>query len=79
MLPELDTSFVLNNLQNPNAYDGVGLDLLLHNNDTPLLNIDPEQTLDPTPNDPQQSISYSPSSYKQSEQSCFSSKYSGTL
>ena len=53
MLPELDASFDLNYLQNPTPDDGVrvALDLLLHDDDTPLLNIDPEQTLDPTPND----------------------------
>ena len=54
MLPDLDASFVLNYLQNPTPDDGVrvAVDLLLHEYDTPLLNIDPEQTLDPTPNDP---------------------------
>ena len=51
MLPDLDAFFVLNYLQNPTPDDGVALNLLLHDNDTPLLNIDPEQTLDPTPND----------------------------
>ena len=51
MLPDLDAFFVLNYLQKPTPDDGVALNLLLHDNDTPLLNIDPEQTLDPTPND----------------------------
>ena len=51
MLPDLDASFVLNDLKNPTPDDGVALDLLLHDDDTPLLNIDPKQTLDPTPND----------------------------
>ena len=51
MLSDLDASFVLNYLQNPTPDDGVALDLLLHDDDTPLLNIDPDQTLDPTPND----------------------------
>ena len=54
MLPVLYASFILNYLQNPTPDDGVRvvLDLLLHDDDTPLLNIDPEHTLDPTPNDP---------------------------
>ena len=54
MLPDLDASFVFNSLQNPTPDDGVrvALNLLLHDYDTPLLNIDPEQSLDPTPNDP---------------------------
>ena len=54
MLLDLDTSFVLNYLQNPTPADEVrvALDLLLHDDDTPLLNIDHKQTLDPTPNDP---------------------------
>ena len=62
MLPDLDASFVLNYLQNPTPEDGVRfvLDLLLHDDDTPLLNIDPEQTLDPTPNDPLTSTVPSP-------------------
>ena len=53
MLPDLDASFVLNYLKNPTPDNivRVALDLLLHDDDTPLLNIDPEQTLDPTPND----------------------------
>ena len=50
MLPDLDASFVLNYLQNPTPDDLVALDVRLHDGDTPLLNIDPEQTLDPTPN-----------------------------
>ena len=54
MLPDLNASFVLKYLQNPTADDGVALDLLRHDDDAPLLNIDPEQTLDPTP--PQQSL-----------------------
>ena len=52
MLPELDASFVLNYLQNLTPDDGVALYLLLHDDDTPLMNIDPEQTIDPTLNDP---------------------------
>ena len=48
MLPDLDASFVLNYLGNLNADDGVALDFLLLDDDTPLLNNDPEQTLDPT-------------------------------
>ena len=65
MLPALDASFVLYYdyyLQNPTPDDGVrvALDLLLHDDDTPLLNIDPEQTLDPTPNDPLTSTVPSP-------------------
>ena len=62
MLPDLDASFVSNYLQNPTPDDGVrvALDLLLHDNDTPLLNIDPEQTFDPTPNDPLTSTVPSP-------------------
>ena len=62
MLPDLDASLVLNYLQNPTPDDRirVALDLLLHNVDTPLLNIDPEQTFDPTPNDPLTSTVPSP-------------------
>ena len=52
MLPDLDAYSVLNYLQNPTPDDGVALDLLLHDNNTPLMNIDPKQTLDPNPNDP---------------------------
>ena len=52
MLPDLDASFVLNYLQNPTPDDVVALEFLLHDVDTPFLNIDPEQTLDPIPNDP---------------------------
>ena len=54
MLPDLDASFVLNYLQNPTDDNGVrvALDLLLHDDDSPLLNIDPEQTLDPITNNP---------------------------
>ena len=48
MLPDLDASFVLNYLQNPTPDDEVALDLLLHDDDTPLLNIDPEQTPEQT-------------------------------
>ena len=61
MLPDLDPSLVLNYLQNPTPNDGVrvALDLLLHDDDTPLLNIDPEQTLVSTPNDPQTIMSFS--------------------
>ena len=47
-------------VQNPTPDDGVALNLLLYDNDTPLLNIDPEQTLDPTPNDPLTSTVSSP-------------------
>ena len=49
MLPDLGASFVLNYLQKPTPDDGVrvALDLLLRDDDTPLLNIDPEQALDP--------------------------------
>ena len=51
MLPNLDASFVLNYLQNPTPYGvRVAQNLLLHDDDTPLFNIDPEQTLDPAPN-----------------------------
>ena len=60
MLPDLDPCFVLNYLQNPTPDDEVALDLLLHDDDTPLLNIDPEQTLDPTPNAPLTSTVPSP-------------------
>ena len=52
MLSDLDASFFLNYFQNPTPDNGVALNLLLHDDDTPLSNIDPEQTLDPTPNDP---------------------------
>ena len=54
MLPDLDASLVSNYLQNPTPDDGVrvALDMLVHDDDTPLLNIDLEQTLDPTPNYP---------------------------
>ena len=60
MLPDLDASLVLNYFHNPTPDDGVALDLLLHDDDTPLLNIDPDQTLDPTPNDPLTSAVPSP-------------------
>ena len=60
MLPDLDASFVLNYFQNPTPDDGVALDVLLYDDDTPLLNIDPKQTLNPTPNDPLTSIVPSP-------------------
>ena len=62
MLPDLYASFVLNYLQNPTPDDGVqvALDLLLHDNDTPLLIIDPEHTLDLTPNYPLTSTVPSP-------------------
>ena len=66
MLPDLDASFVLNYLQNPTPDDGVALYLLLHDDDTPLMNIDPEQTLDPTPNDPLTSTAPSPSNIQSS-------------
>ena len=54
MLPDRYASIVLNYLQNPTPDDGVrvALNLLLRDDDKPLLNIDPEHTLDPTPNDP---------------------------
>ena len=81
MLSDLDASFVLNYLRNPTPDDGVALDLLPHDDVTPLLNIDPEYTLDLTPNDPLTSTVPSPtvSSPTQPEQSRFSSEYSGTL
>ena len=60
MLPDLDASFVLNYLQNPTPDYGVALDLLLRDVDTHLLNIDPEHTLDLTPNDPLTSTVPSP-------------------
>ena len=60
MLPDLCASFVLNYFQNPTPDDGVALDLLLHDDDTPLLNIDSEQTVDPTPNEPLTSTVPSP-------------------
>ena len=60
MLPDLDASLVLNCLQNPTPDDGVALDLILHHDDTPSFNIDLEQTLEPTPNDPQTSPVPSP-------------------
>ena len=62
MLPDLYASFVFNYLQNPTPDDGVrvALDLLLHDDDTPLLIIDHEHTLDPTPNDPLTSTVPSP-------------------
>ena len=47
-MPDLYASFVLNYLQNQTP------------DDTHLLNIDPEQTLDPTPNDPLTSTVPSP-------------------
>ena len=55
-------TFVLNYLQNPTPDDGVrvALDLLLRDDETPLLNIDPEQSLGPTPNDPLTSTVRSP-------------------
>ena len=46
--------------------DGVALDLLLHDDGTPLMNIDPEQTLDPTPNDPLTSTVPSPTNSQSS-------------
>ena len=54
MLSDLYASFVSNYLQNPTPDDGVriALDSHLHEDDTPLLNIDLEHTLDPIPNDP---------------------------
>ena len=52
MLSDFYASFVLNYLQNPTPDDGVYLYFLLHDDDTPLSNIDPEQALYPTPNDP---------------------------
>ena len=72
MLPDLDASFVLNYLQNPTPDDKVRitLDVLLHDDDTPLLNIDPEQTLDPTPNDPLTSTVPSPINSQSSHASC---------
>ena len=60
MLSDLDASFVLNYIQNPTPDDGVSLDLLFHDDDTPLLDIDPEQTLDHTRNDPLTSTVLSP-------------------
>ena len=62
MLTDLDASFVLKYIQNPTSDDGVrvALDLLLHDDDTPLFNIGPNQTLDPTPKDPLASIVPSP-------------------
>ena len=60
MLPDLDASFVLNYLKNPTPDDGLSLDLLLHDDDTPFLNIDPDQTLDPTQNNPLTSTVPSP-------------------
>ena len=66
MLPDLDASFVLNYVQNPNPDDGVALDLLLHDDDTPLMNNDPGQTLDPTPNDPLTSTVPSPTNIQSS-------------
>ena len=74
MLPDLYASFILNYLQNPDDGVQVALDLLLHDDDTLLLIIYPEHTLDPTPNDPLASIV---PSVKNSQS--FSSKYSGTL
>ena len=66
MLPYLNASFVLNYHYNPIPYDGDALDLLLHDDDTPLMNIDPEQTLDPTPNDPLTSTVPSPTNIQSS-------------
>ena len=60
MLPDLDASLVLNYLHDPTPDDGVALDLLLHDDDTPLLDIDAERTLNPTPNDPLTSAVPSP-------------------
>ena len=68
-MPDLDASFVLNYLHNPTPDDGVALDLLLHNDYTPLLDIDPEQTLDPTTNDPLTSTVPSPTNSQSSHAS----------
>ena len=65
-LSYLDASFVLNHLQNPAPDNGLDQDLLLHDDDTPLLNIDPEQILVPTPNDPLTSTVPSPSNSQSS-------------
>ena len=65
-LSDIDASFVLNHLQNPTPDDGVDQDLLLHDDDTPLWNIDPEQILVPTPNDPLTSTLPSPSNSQSS-------------
>ena len=65
-----DGSFVLKYLQHSTPDDGVrfALDLLLHDGDTPFLNIDPKQTLDP-PNDPLTSAVLSPSNSQNSRAS----------
>ena len=47
-------------LKNPTPDDGLSLDLLLHDDDTPFLNIDSDQTLDPTQNNPLTSTVPSP-------------------
>ena len=70
MLSDLDASFVLHlYLQNPTPDDVVALDLLLKDDDTPFLNIDPEQTLNPTPNDPRTSTVPSPTNSQSSHAS----------
>ena len=77
MLPDLDASFVLNYLKNPTPDDGLSLDLLLHDDDTPFLNIDPDQTLDPTQNNPLTCTVPSPTNSQRSHASL--PKDSGTL
>ena len=66
MLLDLDVSFVLSYIQNPTPDNGFALDLLLHDDDTPLMNTDPEHTLDPTPKDTLTSTVPSPTNIQSS-------------